>query len=738
MRKGAIRSPESRPVLTNLGDNLRRRSHQVLARLLLVVLLALLRLLLLVGGGLGLRELAERAEHVLAGEDTRDALLVHRRLLAGEKLPRRLLGEPGGLVRLGAMHPEHPSGLCRERTLVGGDRTHRLPRVAARHRQTRELFEPADLLVVVLRVTQDTKSGLQVLACTREALLLEQDVDDSEERGDDALLDLPVSLLAEALLHGHDGLLGSTAEVVLDHVPVPLLGAPKTVPEVHHVGSDGLLRDHQVLEGAGEAERRRVVLAEVRDEPLEGRDAPLEIADGHDLSFLEEILRLVFNASLVIIIADRNLLSSIQKDAIMASSMRILAIETSCDETAVSLLECTGTVANPLFTVLGTGLYSQASKHAEYGGVYPNLAKREHQRNLIPMLKITLEKSGLSTKHQAPSTKEILNVQKIKGILEKESSLSEEFLQYLNESPRVPNIDAIAVTQGPGLEPALWVGLNFAKALSFAWNIPLIPVNHMEGHVLSVLHENGEKNPNDQAPNHKEITNDQIPITKQNSKIEFPAIALLISGGHTELILVRDWLSYERIGETRDDAVGEAFDKVARLIGLPYPGGPAISRLAAESRSKNQEARITLPRPMLTSDDYDFSFSGLKTAVLYDVKKQTELTDTYKQELARAFEDAVTDVLAAKTKRAMQEYGARSLIVGGGVAANTYIRDALAAMVASLGHDARIFLPTRELSTDNAVMIGIAGFLNYTQTPRAFGVFDPSHDTFRAQGTMRI
>jgi len=403
--------------------------------------------------------------------------------------------------------------------------------------------------------------------------------------------------------------------------------------------------------------------------------------------------------------------------------MRILAIETSCDETAVSVLECSGTTTDLAFNVLGTGLYSQAKKHAEFGGVYPNLAKREHQQNLVPMLEIALSDAKLPT-HDAS-----FDLDGVQKILEREADLFDTLKAYFEKNPHIPDIDAIAVTQGPGLEPALWVGLNFAKALSFAWSIPLIPVNHMEGHVLSVLHE------------------------REHNTVDFPAIALLISGGHTELVLVEDWLTYERIGETRDDAVGEAFDKVARLLDLPYPGGPHISALAEMSRmeaNKTQvnadtnsrisadhlrQSAIHFPRPMIGTDDYDFSFSGLKTAVLYEVKKQETITDVYRREIAREFEDAATDVLAAKTKRALEDHGAQTLIVGGGVIANTHIREALSKVAQDVG--TKIFLPSRELSTDNAVMIGIAGFLNYIKTPGAYGVYDPAQ-ILAAKGTLRI
>ncbi|MCR4275005.1 MAG: tRNA (adenosine(37)-N6)-threonylcarbamoyltransferase complex transferase subunit TsaD [Candidatus Campbellbacteria bacterium] len=378
----------------------------------------------------------------------------------------------------------------------------------------------------------------------------------------------------------------------------------------------------------------------------------------------------------------------------------------------------------PSCAVLGTGLYSQASKHAEFGGVFPNLAKREHQLNLTSMLKIALKESGLSTKHQAPDSKQIQNFQTMQEILEREETLFKNLQEYLSKNPNNPGFDAIAVTQGPGLEPALWVGINFAKALSFFWNIPLVPVNHMEGHILSVLSDR------------KENSNDQI----TNNKIAFPAIALLVSGGHTELDLVHDWGTYELIGQTRDDAVGEAFDKVARLLGLPYPGGPEISRLAAEARNPKSEIRNTihLPRPMIDSNDFDFSFAGLKTAVLYAVKKLGSLSDEQKKEIACEFENAAVEVLVSKTKKALEHYNAPTLIIGGGVVANTHLREEMKKMLAQEFPDVTLLLPTHELSTDNAVMIGIAGYIAYTKNPNEYGVFSPEHGDLRAHGTLRL
>ncbi len=233
--------------------------------------------------------------------------------------------------------------------------------------------------------------------------------------------------------------------------------------------------------------------------------------------------------------------------------MRILAIETSCDDTGIAVLEIKGG-KNPIFKILAEGISSQVKIHAEYGGVFPALAKREHIKNLPILLDKVLKKAKL-------------------------------------ENKKIP-VDIVAVTSGPGLEPALWTGIVFAKELGEKWNIPVIPVNHMEGHILSVFGKNKGAF--------------QIP------KIEFSALALLVSGGHTELVLMKDWLKYKVIGETLDDAAGEAFDKVARMLGLPYPGGPEISKLAEQGRKENIKYDFKLPRPMMYSKNYDFSFSGLK------------------------------------------------------------------------------------------------------------------------------
>lgn len=360
--------------------------------------------------------------------------------------------------------------------------------------------------------------------------------------------------------------------------------------------------------------------------------------------------------------------------------MKILSIETSCDETAVSVVEATGDFPSAEYQILGNALFSQIDIHREYGGVFPAVAKREHAKTLVPMLVKALGESG-----DLKAGNVDIN-DNLEALLSREPELFDQLTNFFKAHAK-PDIDLIAVTAGPGLEPTLWVGVNFAKALALSWNVPVVPVNHMEGHVLASVFKDGQLSP-----------------------LPFPALALLISGGHTELIKTNDWRHYEKIGETRDDAVGEAFDKVARLLGLPYPGGPEISKHASEARANNLPEYTKLPRPMLDSDNLDFSFSGLKTAVRYAVEGK-ELSETDKQAIARDFEDAVTEVLLKKTERAVSEHGIKSIIIGGGVSANRYIRDTFNEYFGREYPDLALYLPDPKLSTDNSIMIALAGHM---------------------------
>lgn len=385
--------------------------------------------------------------------------------------------------------------------------------------------------------------------------------------------------------------------------------------------------------------------------------------------------------------------------------MKILAIETSCDETAVAVLECEGVEASTSFKILGNSLYSQAEKHAEYGGVYPTLAKREHQTNLAPLTARALEEAGLLVKDGVTAIPDnaFANVQ--------DPPFRQAITDFL-EAYEKPDIDLIAVTRGPGLEPALWTGINFATALSRTWNVPLMGIDHMEGHIMSALLEPAGTNS----------------FTFRNP--ELPLLALLISGGHTEFMLMKKWFSYERIGETKDDAVGEAFDKVARLLGLAYPGGPKIAEFAAKSRERGENT-LVFPRPMADDNTCDLSFSGLKTAVLYKMRGMNEISESEKEHVAEAFENAARDVLALKAKRALERTGAKTFAVGGGVSANAEIRRALTELVSEDFSNVALHFPDNSLTGDNAVMIGAAAYLRSVSGKE-------THVELTASGSQRL
>src|SRR3989344_1481479 len=370
--------------------------------------------------------------------------------------------------------------------------------------------------------------------------------------------------------------------------------------------------------------------------------------------------------------------------------MRILGIETSCDETGIALIEAEGGLTRPRFRVLKNFVASQIKIHQPFGGVVPNLAKREHLKNL-PIL--TGKVLGISN-FQFPISKQILNPK----------------FKILN------SIDLIGVTVGPVLEPALWTGINFAKELYQKLKIEnsklkIIGTNHLEGHLYSFLLPKKQQK--------TVISNFQFPISKI-----FPAIALIVSGGHTILLYVESFSKWTRLGETRDDAAGEPFDKVARLLKLPYPGGPEIEKLAM----KGNPFTIAFPRPMLDQKNYDFSFSGLKTAVLYYLRDHASQESGVKsQDVAASFEQAVVDVLVAKTKRAAEEYGAESILLSGGVAANKHLRKALKRTAETIGTN--FFVPDFKYNLDNGVMIAVAGYFSHLRKKKY---------KFEAQGNLEI
>ena len=310
--------------------------------------------------------------------------------------------------------------------------------------------------------------------------------------------------------------------------------------------------------------------------------------------------------------------------------MKTLGIETSCDETAIAIYDSEK-------GIIGESVFSQIKMHAEYGGVVPELASRDHCVKIVTVLKEALGDIDISS------------------------------------------IDQIAYTSGPGLLGALLIGENFAQGLSAALNKPLLPINHLEGHLMSPVMEFPE--------------------------IQTPYISLLVSGGHSMIVDVKERGEYEILGQSQDDAVGEAFDKVGKLLELPYPGGPHIEKLALQGNSKAYD----FPRPMIHSDNLDLSFSGLKTSVLYTVRDIEDLTDQVKADIAASFQQAVIDVLTKKIKKAVEVSGRSEVIIAGGVAANKALRAAIKDLETSLG--IRVFYPSLKYCGDNAAMIAFVGSL---------------------------
>ncbi|QSX37999.1 MULTISPECIES: tRNA (adenosine(37)-N6)-threonylcarbamoyltransferase complex transferase subunit TsaD [Shewanella] len=309
--------------------------------------------------------------------------------------------------------------------------------------------------------------------------------------------------------------------------------------------------------------------------------------------------------------------------------MRVLGIETSCDETGIAIYD-------DQLGLLSHTLYSQVKLHADYGGVVPELASRDHVRKIVPLIREALK----------------------------------------NADTRIEDLDGICFTKGPGLIGALLVGACVGRALAYAWNLPAVGVHHMEGHLLAPMLE-------DEAP-------------------EFPFVALLVSGGHSMLVKVDGIGQYEVLGESIDDAAGEAFDKTAKLMGLDYPGGPRLAKLAASGLPSHYK----FPRPMTDRPGLDFSFSGLKTFVANTIAAEPDDPQT-RANIARAFEEAVVDTLAIKCRRALEQTGYKRLVIAGGVSANLRLRAGLAELMQKLG--GKVYYPRGEFCTDNGAMIAYAG-----------------------------
>lgn len=358
----------------------------------------------------------------------------------------------------------------------------------------------------------------------------------------------------------------------------------------------------------------------------------------------------------------------------MKKNIKILAIETSCDETAASVIG----VENDRPVILSNIVNSQIELHTKTGGVVPEVASRAHMENIIPVITEALIQA--SNKLQVTSYKDS-NDSKLGT-----SNYSEAIKVLQND------ITHIAVTNGPGLIGSLLVGFNAAKGIAYSLDKPIIPVNHIEGHIYSAFAES-------------------------DKEIEFPLISLTVSGGHTSLTLMKNHGEYETIGQTLDDAAGEAFDKVAKLLELGYPGGPVISKLASKFRSRKGKLEdregIVFPRPILNNGTFNFSFSGLKTAVLHyvlGIKKEREITEDDKEEICAAFEDAVVDVLVTKTMRAVERFEPKAVVLAGGVAANTRLRSELVYRIQITDNSIKFLPAPKNLCGDNAAMIGLAAY----------------------------
>lgn len=341
--------------------------------------------------------------------------------------------------------------------------------------------------------------------------------------------------------------------------------------------------------------------------------------------------------------------------------MRILGIETSCDETAASIVEANQ--GDSSVQLLSNTISTSMGLHAKTGGIIPEFAARQQVKYILPVIDQTLSETHLGSN----------------------------------------DIDAIAVTYGPGLIGSLLVGVETAKTLAYTWKKPLIPINHLIGHIYANF----------------VCVDPQSPLRSEaseilNPKIIFPALALIVSGGHTDLVVMKNHDKMQWIGGTRDDAAGEAFDKIGRILDLSYPAGPAIEQLAKEGNPK----AFTFPRPMIGTHDFDFSFSGLKTAVFNHVRKMSSYDKKRKiNDLAASMQQAIFDVIIKKTLRAAEKYQVKSILLSGGVSANQTLTNQFRQKANAQKLTAKIFVPQKFLCTDNAAMIASAAFFNYKEVP---------------------
>ena len=366
--------------------------------------------------------------------------------------------------------------------------------------------------------------------------------------------------------------------------------------------------------------------------------------------------------------------------------MIILGIETSCDETA-------GAVVDSGTTILSNAVASSVDMHAETGGIIPENAARQQIRSIIPIISEVLDifnEQYKMTKDREDSSQKN----------SKNTFTSTKDLQKIDKNI-IKNIDAIAVTYGPGLIGSLLVGVETAKTLSYVWDKPIVPVNHLVAHIYAnFINESKHSD-----------------LKSQNKTPDFPSLALVVSGGHTDLVMMKNHGDLEWIGGTRDDAAGEAFDKCARLLGLPYPGGPAISKKAEEflSHKKNEKLQM-FPRPIINEKNYDWSFSGLKTAVLREVQ-ETKNIEQKTSRFSAEIQEAIVDVLVEKSIRAIKEYQPRSFLLSGGVAANKRLKEVIQKRIKEEKVSVDFFAPEPKLSTDNAAVIASAAFFNYSPIP---------------------